>query len=585
MLELLARRAVGTEPGFAEQQIRWAVVFDRGGKPLDVIELGDAGQRNNKGQVFKCCPEFDRPYMQRGGKSEFLWGPASVVVLYADEPDDEGLKARHRHFVELIKAAADSMPDLVPVARALADDGVLDSLCRMLSERRARPTDKVTLMIGDRFPLDSTDWHEWWRKTYRASAAPSEEDNARRRPGRQRKMVCFATGAVVEPLDTHPKIRGLAGVGGQGMGDVLVGMDKDAFTSYFLEQSANAAVSRQAAHAYRAALNDLIAHQSRELAGARVVHWFKERVKPEDDPLPWLDDPPETAELNAQRRASDLLDAIRAGRRPDLAGNRFYALTLSGMSGRVMVRDWMEGQFEELVTNIGRWFDDLAIINRDGTGLARDPKFKTVLGATVRELKDLPPPFVAKMWRVAVRAEPIPQAALAMALGRIKADIVDKDKTKEPFSHARMGLMKAYFVRQGRTRKQEESDMRTHLNKEHPSPAYHCGRLMAVLARLQQAALGDVGAGVVQRYYAAASATPALVLGRLMRGAQHHLNKLEGKGLAHWFEDRLGEIASRLGDAVPQTLTLEEQSLFALGYYQQLVDLRTKKSDDSQKGE
>lgn len=41
----------------------------------------------------------------------------------------------------------------------------------------------------------------------------------------------------------------------------------------------------------------------------------------------------------------------------------------------------------------------------------------------------------------------------------------------------------------------------------------------------------------------------------------------------------------RMGDSVPQTLSLEEQSLFALGYYQQLVDLRTKKSDGSGKEE
>jgi len=122
--------------------------------------------------------------------------------------------------------------------------------------------------------------------------------------------------------------------------------------------------------------------------------------------------------------------------------------------------------------------------------------------------------------------------------------------------------------------------MKPYLNEEHPAPAYHCGRMMAVLAKLQQAALGDVGAGVVQRYYAAASATPALVLGRLVRGGQFHLNKLD-PGLAHWYEERLGSIAARLGDSVPQTLTLEEQSLFALGYYQQWVDLRTKKSDDS----
>lgn len=110
--------------------------------------------------------------------------------------------------------------------------------------------------------------------------------------------------------------------------------------------------------------------------------------------------------------------------------------------------------------------------------------------------------------------------------------------------------------------------MTPELNEDHPAPAYHCGRLMAVLADLQYRALGDVGAGVVQRYYAAASSTPALVLGRLVRTAQFHLGKLEG-GLAHWYEQRLVAIWARIKDSIPRTLTLEEQSLFALGYYHQ----------------
>ena len=123
-------------------------------------------------------------------------------------------------------------------------------------------------------------------------------------------------------------------------------------------------------------------------------------------------------------------------------------------------------------------------------------------------------------------------------------------------------------------------ELKLYLNEEHPSPAYQCGRLLAVLAGLQRAALGDVGAGVVQRYYAAASSTPALVLGRLTRTSQFHLNKLEG-GLAYWYESQLASIWGRIKDSVPPTLTLEEQSLFALGYYQQMADMRTKKSDNS----
>lgn len=118
--------------------------------------------------------------------------------------------------------------------------------------------------------------------------------------------------------------------------------------------------------------------------------------------------------------------------------------------------------------------------------------------------------------------------------------------------------------------------MKPFMNPDHPHPAYHCGRALALFARLQRAALGKVGAGVVQRYYTATSQTPGLILGRLAANAKNHLGKLNG-GLAGWYENQLADIFGRIKDAVPRTLTLEEQSLFALGYYQQLAYFRTSK--------
>ncbi|WP_221901885.1 type I-C CRISPR-associated protein Cas8c/Csd1 [Bathymodiolus platifrons methanotrophic gill symbiont] len=120
--------------------------------------------------------------------------------------------------------------------------------------------------------------------------------------------------------------------------------------------------------------------------------------------------------------------------------------------------------------------------------------------------------------------------------------------------------------------------MQPNVNPQHPEAAYHCGRLLAILARLQYAALGDVGAGVIQRYYTATSQTPALLIGRLIANAKNHLNKLEG-GLGFWYEDKIAETMSALGDSIPKTLTLEKQSLFALGYYQQLAEMKKKKTD------
>jgi len=566
MLEQLVKYAkehgLETEPGFAAKDVRWAIVCDKNVKFLDVLELGDASLKRNPGQTFPRCPDLTQSELVSGKdtRRHFLIDTLDVVILYGKGPKDKKAITKHKAFVKLLKNASKVISELGKAASLLEDNSILAQIRQRLEEHKANPSEKITFKMGDSFPLESDTWHDWW-KEYRQGLKKEA----------LQPMRCLISGELAEPEETHPKIKGLANVGGRGPGDALISFDKDAFKSYGLEQSTNAAVSENSAYAYSSALNELIRKHSRKIAGTKVVHWFKEGIKQEDDPLYFLETGAEAQELDAQHQAKERLRSIESGKRPDLGQNYYYGITLSGASGRVMVRDWMEGQFKELVGNIVRWFDDLSIVHREGNSYAPEPKFLAVLGATVRELDDLPAPFVSKMWRVAVRNEPIPQAALAKALSRTKVGII-KDET---FNHARMGLMKAYHLR-----KKENSggDLKPYLNEEHPNPAYHCGRLMAVLARLQNAALGDVGAGVVQRYYAAASATPALVLGRLTRTSQFHLNKLD-PGLSYWYEKKIAGIWGRIEDNLPTTLSLEEQSLFALGYYQQLADLRTKKSD------
>ena len=124
--------------------------------------------------------------------------------------------------------------------------------------------------------------------------------------------------------------------------------------------------------------------------------------------------------------------------------------------------------------------------------------------------------------------------------------------------------------------------MNTEFNDHETHPAYLCGTIMAVLAKIQQAAMPNVGAGVVQRYYAAASATPALVLGRLMRTAQiAHLPKIDG-GLRHWYDKHLENVWNKLDQSPPRVLTLEEQTLFAMGYYQKVAKLSKPKTEKPQ---
>ena len=63
------------------------------------------------------------------------------------------------------------------------------------------------------------------------------------------------------------------------------------------------------------------------------------------------------------------------------------------------------------------------------------------------------------------------------------------------------------------------------------------------------------------------------MLGRLTRLSQSHLSKISSDkpGLAIYLERQIAAVWNALGKDLPKTLTLEEQSLFALGYYQQLA--------------
>ena len=579
MLQALMNYGDGldSEPGFKTREVRWCVELGADGRFLNVLPLGDG----KHGTVHPRCP--DMPNMNAGGKAHFLVETVQTVVLLfkASEEQDkiERTHGKHRFFLDMLRSASGASSHLTVIANVLEDESSLAEIRKALSGNKAKPTDWLCWQVDGSDPRESSTIQAWWREWRKTDMEGGQPDST---PSDEGDMVCFLTGHAIQPLPTHPKITGLSGVGGLSMCDVMVGFDKAAFGSFGLDQSANAAMSAEAAQKYVDGLNDLIRSHSRKLANTLVVHWFKEQVVPQDDPLEWLNgfesqEQTEAAALGAARR---LLESIRKGERVDLGNNHYYALALSGASGRVMVRDWMEGPFEDLVRNVEAWFADLAIVARDGKGQSHDPKFMAVCGALVRELKDLPAPTSAMLWKVAVQRLPIPQPLMVQALARFRTDLVDKDQP--PFNHARMGLIKAYFVR---LQPGGAHTMTAYLNPNHPELAYHCGRLLAVFSNLQRAALGDVGAGVVQRYYAATSQTPGLIIGRLTSNARNHLGKLEG-GLAWWYENQIADVMGHLGDGAPRILDLNGQGLFALGYYQQLAALRSgKKTNETVQGE
>ena len=113
------------------------------------------------------------------------------------------------------------------------------------------------------------------------------------------------------------------------------------------------------------------------------------------------------------------------------------------------------------------------------------------------------------------------------------------------------------------------------LDKGNVEPAYLCGRLFAVLERLQQEASNNsLNRTIKDAYFASASAKPALVFPKLIRLAQNHLNKVK---YPSYYNRMIGEILNPMRGEFPENLLLKEQGKFIIGYYQQYQSFFEKK--------
>lgn len=557
MLEALAtyadREGLVTEPGFSPKQVKWLIRFDRSGKFLGVDMLGEAEGKKNPGLTIPRCPEYPSNEMNAGGKAHPLVESLNVVALMpakdGQEPSQRD-EAKWNHFVGLLKELSNEVPEALAAHDALQNEELRSSIGRALWQERAKPTDKATLSVDDIWLVNEERAHSWWR-TKRGIGEADSEGNT----------LDLISGELVTPLASHPKIAGLGNVGGSSIGSSLISFDKDAFTSYGLDQSANASISSQNAARYRAGLNQII-QRGQRLGPMIVGYWYSGAVPIEDDILGDLTEPTLTDLKDAENRAGKLLNAVRSGTRPDLADARYYVIHVSGAAGRVMVRSWREGTFVKLLESISQWFSDLAIVSSDGSTLVRPPKLIAIAATTVREIDDLAPELVSGLHHAGCYGTKIPLTALTGALARTRIDSIENRVRPD-----RMALLKAYLIRNT----QYGEHMTPYLNENHPSPAYHAGRLLGVYANVQRAALGEnVNANIVQRFFPSAMATPNLVFGRLAKLCEFHLNKLDG-GLPNFFREKIGGIASAIGDGLPRTFNSSEQALFALGYYQQLA--------------
>lgn len=208
-------------------------------------------------------------------------------------------------------------------------------------------------------------------------------------------------------------------------------------------------------------------------------------------------------------------------------------------------------------------FDALAIDGDAGEPLG----IRRLLDAvTAPSGRGLSPDLGARLLHAALHGSPFPRELLAAALRRLRLPPHKVDERRQ--LRARCALIKATLLRL--PERESRLEVPVSLDERNTDVPYLLGRLFAALERLQGEAQGDINATIRDKFFGSASSTPALVFPRLLRLSVHHAAKASSGGRDPWVEIVKARIIDQLpGVKLPQTLALEEQGLFAIGYYHQ----------------
>ena len=546
--------------GYSRQQVSFCVVVENDGS---LVEVQDARIEDAKGR------SRPRSLVVLGNSKPpgaginpcFLWDNAAYALGHKpDDPKPERTRDSFEKFRERHLAAESEIddPEFAAVCRFLENWDPARAEEQTVLKDLASGFGVFRLRGAKHYVHERPAVKKWW------SAGIAATDGENGLAGQ-----CLVTGDTGPIARLHePKIKGV--FGGQSSGALLVSFNLDAFDSYGKSQSANAPVSEVAAFRYCTALNRLLdpaAGRRLSIGDTSVVYWTA-KPSPAEAWIAEMLNPSMKAEDETQlNQVRSILDAIARGVFPPEFGDpktRFYILGLSPNAARISVRFWQPSTLEEFIENLHKHYRDLDIV-RGPNDQPHPPPWR-LLRETVRDAKDIPDILEGSLMRSILTGQPYPHMFLAALLRRIRAD--------REVRFVRAAAIKAFLIRN------YAQEIPMALDPNRPEPAYQLGRLFAELERSQEEALRGINDTIKDRYFSAASATPASVFPRLIRMNQHHLGKLE-KPKKIYREKRIQAIAGHV-DEFPPHLSMRDQGLFAIGYYHQRQDIFTKKEPKEQ---
>lgn len=566
----MAARGEAEQPGFSREKIGFSIALSQEGEPVAVRDLRQAVGKRLVPQALSVPAAVKRTVAIL---PNLFWDKSAYVLgRTAGEGkrtalEHEAFKAVHR---ALLAGATD--PGLV---------ALLHFLDRWTPERFDAALFSAEMLDANIvFNLDG-------ETRYLHQCEAAQALLAGRAGGEGEAAFCLITGRQAPVLRLHPTIKGVDGA--QSSGAALVSFNLDAFTSYGKEQGDNAPTSESAAFRYGAALNALLDRSAsrnrlrRGIGDTTIVFWADASRAEEEAAAKAAEDwfaaqlePP-----NDEGEAAKLRDALTklargeplASLSPGLDENTaFHVLGLAPNAARLSVRYWLTDSFGSFARRLAEHHADLAI---EPSPWRNPPGINWLLMKTtalLEKAENVPPLLAGEVMRAVLGGGRYPRSLLAAAMIRLRAG-------DDPASGWHAAVIKAVLTRDHRLKLADRAGpespafakekLPVSLDRDNENQAYQLGRLFAAFETAQRMALGPVNATIRDRYFGAASATPASVFPLLMRGVQPHLGKLRKEGKGRWLEREIEDINDKLEPSLPRSLRLEAQGRFVLGYYHQ----------------
>lgn len=388
---------------------------------------------------------------------------------------------------------------------------------------------------------------------------------------------CAVTGKKAVPIARiHSKIKGV--YGGLATGSVLIGFNNTSENSYGNEQSYNSNISEAVMKKYTEALNYLLSSSKHRVTmdDMTIVFWAMDRSE-NDENLFMRMLFGKSDEADAEETEHMLQKMLEDGKNGWLRPDRlrediispnvdFFMLGLKPNSSRLSMKFLIRRKYADVLWNIARFQQDLQVSENFRT-VSLDYIKKELLSPVSKNEK-IDPALFAKFFEAIIYGRKYPEFVYQTMLRRIKTDSVK-------LNSVRAGVIKAYI-----NRNYPEEEFKVSLDKENKNQAYLCGRLFAVLEKLQQeASKNSLNRTIKDAYFASAVSTPALVFPKLIILAQNHLNKVKYPIV---YKKLIGEIIDKIDGEFKDTLSLKEQGQFIIGYYQQTQNFFEKVNKETE---